>query len=32
MVAGTKRDFATNVALAAGLSGFNAHRRSSGLP
>ena len=31
-LAGTKREFATNAVLAAGLSGFNAHRQANGVP
>jgi len=32
MVAGTKLEFVTNALPAAGLSGFNAHRRGNSLP
>jgi len=31
-IAGTKREFATNAVLAAGLSGFNADKQENGLP
>jgi len=31
-VAGKKQEFETNAVLAAGLSGFNAHRRGNSLP
>jgi len=31
LIAGTKRELARNVVLAAGLSGFIAHKRASGL-
>jgi len=31
-LAGTKREFATNAVLTAGLSGFNSHRRENRFP
>jgi len=31
-VAGTKQEFTTNAVLAAGLSGFNPHRRANSSP